>query len=215
MKKKQRKESTDYLKKIVSVLEKFISEIPSTSHKKVKDPTKHSKKIAVKAAADAAIVSGGLAIPPGPWGIVTILPDLLTVWKIQAQMVADIAGTFGKKANLTREQMLYCLFRHAAGQAVRDLVVRVGERVIIKRASLRMIQKVLQKIGWNVTQRFTAKFIARWLPLVGAIGMGAYAFYDTAQVAKTTIELMSQEIEVEKEKKIKRQRKIREKTKKK
>jgi hypothetical protein len=193
-------EPTDYIDKIVNVLKDFISEIPSTSETQVEDPTEHSRKIANKAAANAAIVSGGLAMPPGPLGIVTILPDLLTVWKIQAQMVSDIAGTFGKKANLTQEQMLYCLFRHAAGQAVRDLAVRVGERIIIKRASLRMIQRALQKIGVKITQRLASKFISRWLPVAGAVGIGAYAFYDTAQVAKTTMELMAQDIEVEQKK---------------
>jgi hypothetical protein len=31
--------------------------------------------------------------------------------------------------------------------------------------------------------------IARWLPVVGAIGVGAYARYDTRQVARTAIAL--------------------------
>lgn len=61
------------------------------------------------------------------------------------------------------------------------------------------MQKTLQKIGFRVTQRLAGKVISRWIPVVGAIGVGAYAFYDTAQVAKTTIELMPKEIEVERE----------------
>ena len=41
-------------------------------------------------------------------------------------MVADIVGGNGNKAELTREQMIYCLFRHTAAQAVRDLVARTA-----------------------------------------------------------------------------------------
>lgn len=193
-------ESSDNIGKVVNTLKDFISKIPSTIETEVKDPSAHSREIATKAAAKAALFSGGLALPPGPLGIITIIPDVVAVWKIQAQMVADIAGTFGKTLTLSQEQMLYCLFKHTASQAVRDLVVRVGERVIIKRASLRVIQKALQKIGVKITQRLAGKFISRWLPVAGAIGVGAYAFYDTAQVAKTTMELMSQNIEVEQEK---------------
>jgi len=59
-------------------------------------------------------VAGTLALPPGPLGWMTILPEMVGVWKIQAQMVADIAALYGKTATLTQEQMLYCLFKHTA-----------------------------------------------------------------------------------------------------
>ena len=41
----------------------------------------------------------------------------------------------------------------------------------------------------RVAQRSAGSGIARWLPVVGAVGVGAYAFYDTSQVAGTAIEL--------------------------
>jgi hypothetical protein len=104
-----------------------------------------------------------------------------------------------KQASLTREQMIYCLFRHSAAQAVRDLVVRVGERVLVRRVSLRALQAIAQKIGVRITQRALGKGIARWLPIVGALGVGAYGYYDTGQVAQTAIELFESEIEIEPE----------------
>jgi len=175
----------------------FLSDIPSTSEGEVSDPLVRARAIASNAALKASIVSGSLALPPGPAGIITILPDLVGVWKIQAQMVADIAGAFGKQATLTREQMLYCLFRHAAVQAVRDLVARVGERILIERVTLRTLQAAARKVGVKVTQRVIAKSVARWLPIIGALGVGAYAYYDTAQVAATAIELFRHEIDIE------------------
>jgi len=112
-------------------------------------------------------------------------------------MVADIAGAFGKKVYLGREQMLYCLFRHAAAQAVRDIVVRVGERILIRRPALRVVQQVLRRVGVRITQRLAGGAIARWLPIVGALGVGAYAYYDTGQVAETAIDLFRREIDLE------------------
>jgi len=174
----------------------LISTVPSTSEPRADDPEARTRSIANTAAAKAAVVSGGLSLPPGPLGMLTILPDLITIWKIQSQMIADIAGAFGKKAMLTREQMLYCLFKHAASQAVRDLVIRVGERVIVRRPTFLILQNILRRIGMGITQRVAGKSIGRWLPIIGAIGVGAYAYYDTAQVGLTTIKLFEMEIEV-------------------
>ena len=114
-------------------------------------------------------------------------------------MVADIAGAFGQRASLTREQMLYCLFRHAAAQVVRDLVVRAGERVLVRRLPLRMLQQVVRMIGVRVSQRIIGRGVSRWLPVIGALGVAGYAYYDTGQVAHTTIELFGHAIDVEPE----------------
>jgi hypothetical protein len=185
------------LRRLLEVLERFLSEIPETAELESARPEDRAREIARNAAIKAALLAGGLALPPGPLGYLTILPDLVGIWKIQAQMVADIAGTFGKKAYLGREQMLYCLFRHAAAQAMRDIVVRVGERILIRRPALRVVQQVLRRVGVRITQRLAGGAIARWLPIVGALGVGAYAYYDTGQVAETAIDLFRREIELE------------------
>ena len=187
----------DVTSKFAAAILKFIAEVPSTNERKSKDPAESARKRANMSAAQAAAAAGTLALPPGPAGWLTILPEMVAVWKIQAHMVADIAAFYGKKGTLSQEQMLYCLFKHTASQAVRDLVVRVGERMIVKRASLRVIQTVAQRIGVKVTQRALAKGLSRWLPVVGALGVAAYAYYDTAQVAKVAIELFERDIEIE------------------
>jgi hypothetical protein len=54
-----------------------------------------------------------------------------------------------------------------------------------------------QRIGVKITQRAVAKGLTRWLPVLGALGVAAYAYYDTAQVANSAIELFKSEIEFE------------------
>lgn len=182
--------------KIASIVLGFIADVPESNEHQSRSPELHAKRKASAAARQAALAASALALPPGPAGWLTILPEMVTVWKIQARMVADIAALYGKTATLTREQMLYCLFRHTAAQALRDLVVRGAERFIVRRSSLRAFQSVTQKIGVNVTQRAIGKGVSRWFPVVGAVGVGAYAYYDTAQVAATAMELFACEIEV-------------------
>lgn len=36
---------------------------------------------------------------PGPLGLLTILPDMYAIWRVQAQLVADIAAVYGKTGN--------------------------------------------------------------------------------------------------------------------
>jgi hypothetical protein len=121
---------------------------------------------------------------------------MVGVWRIQRQLVADIAAIYGKKAALTPEVMTYCLFQHTAAQGVRDLVVRVGERALVRRAPWRTLGTLTRRIGARLVRRMAGKGMALWLPLIGAVGIGAYVYFDTAQVAATAMELFEREISV-------------------
>jgi hypothetical protein len=183
--------------KVAQMIIDFVGTIPHAKVERSGRPEDEARRIANAAASKAGLTAGSLALPPGPLGWLTVLPELVAIWKIQAQMVSDIAATFGKEAKLGREQMLYCLFRHTAAQAFRDVVIRLGDRLIFRRASMSALNRVAQRVGVSVSQRAVGKGISRWLPVVGALGVGAYAYYDTAQVAKTAIELFSGIIDVE------------------
>lgn len=172
---------------------------PTSSQHSSPHPTEAVRRATAAAAAKAATAAGTLALPPGPLGWLTVLPELLAVWRIQAQLVADIAAIYGKQGGVTREQMLYCLFKHTASQAVRDLVVRAGERWLVKKASGAALRAVAQRIGVRLSQQGVSKAASRWLPVIGAIGVAAYAYYDTAQVARAASELFSRAIEFDDE----------------
>lgn len=183
----------DSARAVAKAILDVISSVPHTGESLSASPRERGRVIANQAALKAAAVSGTLALPPGPLGVLTLVPDLVMVWRIQAQMVADIGGAFGKTASLSQEQMLYCLFRHAAAQVVRDLGVRVGERFVFRPATLRVLQAIASRLGMHVTQRFIAQSVARWLPVVGSLGVAAYAYFDTGQVAATAVALFEEE----------------------
>ncbi|WP_395680407.1 hypothetical protein [Dokdonella sp.] len=167
--------------------------IPATKEHAIRSPEDRVRAIAAAAANKAALAAGTLALPPGPLGWLTIVPELVAIWGIQRQMVADIAGVYGVSADLTRSHMLYCLFRHAAAQAVRDIGVQVGARLLVQDLPLRVIERIAARIGMSLSKRLVGRGITRWLPVIGALGVGAYAYYDTGQVARTAIALFSGE----------------------
>jgi len=150
------------LNPIVDALRALLGEVPAEAAPPGARPPELVRAAALKAAA----VSGGLALAPGPAGLVTLLPDLLGVWRIQSQLVVDLAACYGQTARVTRESLLFCLFKHGSAQALRDVAARVA-------------------------QRMASKAAARWVPLVGALGVGAYAYYDTARVGRTAIDFFT------------------------
>jgi hypothetical protein len=186
----------ELLDKLFGILFKVIHEIPTSSEKETSEALIRSRKLISEASFKAAAISGALALPSGPLGWFTILPDLAVIWRLQAQMVADIGGAFGKKGKLTEESMIYCLFRHATAQVVRDLVTRMGERLVVQRGSLRVAETVLESIGIKVVHRVARGGLWRLLPAIGALAVAGYAYYDTDQVGQTAIEFFSKDIEL-------------------
>lgn len=173
----------------------LVLHVPPSSEKALAKPDARVHAIGRAAARQASLLAGSLALPPGALGWLTVLPELMGVWRIQAQMVSDIAAVYGKQTALTREAMLYCLFKHVSAQLLRDVAVRVGERVLVREASAKVLQSIAKGLGVRVTQKVLGKGAARLVPLVGAVGVGAYAYFDTMQVAKTAHRLFSQDIE--------------------
>jgi len=168
-----------------------VGEVPSSTRRKSKDAQVESRAAISKAAGRASLTAGAFAIPLGPIGWLTILPEMVAVWRIQAQLVVDIAALHGRKAEISREQMMFCLFRHTAAQAVRDLAVRAGERLIVQQATKQVLKKVAEAVGVKIARRVAGKGITRWLPVIGVVGVAGYAYYDTAQVGSTALEMFS------------------------
>jgi uncharacterized protein (DUF697 family) len=170
-------------------------------------PYDRSREITQKACAKAAAVSGSLALPVGPLGMLTVLPDLVLVWRIQAQMVVDIAAAFGHSEPLTEEDLATCLFNHVAGTAMREFERSIPIDQEQKQASfmLDMLDDVsrsggrdvalrlTRQVGQALVRRFAKRTISRLVPLAGAAIVSTYAALDTKEVARTAVELFSGE----------------------
>lgn len=172
---------------IDGIIGRVITDVPAP---RPQSDTSTPRDLMRAAARRAALVSGSLALPPGPLGMATVLPDLVLIWKIQRQMVADLFGAYGRSAELTRTHMLYCLFRHAASHVLRDVAVRTGQRMVIRHLSGGALRGTLGSLGTVITQRVAGNAAGRWVPALGAAAVASYAYWDTVQVAKTAHRLL-------------------------
>jgi hypothetical protein len=184
------------LARILRALRDAVTSIPSSSEHPSPDRPAQAERLSRSASLRAAAVSGALSVPPGPAGLLTVLPDVLLVWKIQAQLVSDLAAAYGKSVLLTPEGLLHCLFRHAAAQAVRGMVVQAARGFLIRRASAEVFDAALRRVGLSVAERVAGKALSRWVPVLGAVGVGAYAYYDTRRIAKTAVEVFESDLAV-------------------
>lgn len=178
-------ESSSIQEMFNSVVFNLITDIPDSLLCPNRDPDARAEILIKQAALKAAAVSTSLSIPAGFTGVLTSIPDIAAVWRIQAQLVSDIACTYGKFALLSREAMVWCLFRHSAASLLRDVAVRTGSRIVVQKLSLAALQKLLQKIGVKISTNFLGRIALRAIPAIGAVGNGAYTYFDTNEVGKT------------------------------
>ena len=177
-------------REVSGVIERVIADVPMPRAQATQDSAAAADRFAREAARRAALMSAALALPPGPLGMLTVLPDLYLIWKVQRQLVADIFALHGRTAELTRSHMMYCLFRHLASQVLRDVVVRAGERALVRQLTSNAFRSTLGTLGVTVAKRVAGTSAGRWVPLAGAAAVGAYAYWDTLQVAKTARRLL-------------------------
>jgi hypothetical protein len=170
--------------KTSKILFDLVTAIPESLVSPTENPEIKIKTLIKKASVKTGVLSATLAIPAGSVGVLTIIPDLTAIWRIQAQLVADIAASYGQIAVLSREAMVWCLFRHTASQLVRDVAVRTGSRIIMQKVSVSALRALLQKIGIQASSKLLGRALFRAIPALGAIGSGAYAYYDTQEVGK-------------------------------
>ncbi len=188
---KKKKTPTDL---IVNKLYDLLSQVPEAKFSgKPSDPV-FVKQIVRRHAVQASSVSAALSIPGGVVGLLSVIPDVAAVWRIQAQMIANVAAAHGKEALVTREQMIWCMFRQMAFGMAKELIVQQGSRYLVKQVQPKMIQKIAEKIGHGIVKGQGAKLISKAVPLVGSVSSGALTYYDTMRVGKNARELYSKEV---------------------
>ncbi|MDZ4724991.1 MAG: hypothetical protein SH817_02455 [Leptospira sp.] len=143
-----------------------------------------------------ALISGTCSLPPGPLGLISILPELLIIYRIQGQLVLDIAALHGKEVHVTKELLLYCIFKHGSAQIFRKIIEESSLKILIRPTTVRLFQVMLEKLGLMITHKVIRRQFARWIPLGGAFVTGTIAYFDTKKVGNTAHYLFSKELVV-------------------
>ena len=140
-----------------------------------------------------AAISGGSSLVPGPIGMLAIVPELVLVTRNQISLIYDVAAAHGQKEAITKE-LLAAVFVSAMGTTAGGLLVVQGSKLLVKRASLQVFQKLVVILGGKITQQALKSAISKWLPGVGAAAMAAWSNYMTRKIGNKSKELFSKQI---------------------
>ncbi|XDD54053.1 hypothetical protein AB3N62_16505 [Leptospira sp. WS4.C2] len=163
----------------------------------IQPPDNLIQELVQNASFKSGLVSATCSLPPGPLGILSILPELLFVYRIQGHLILDIAALYGKEVQVTRELLLYCLFKHGGAHVFRKIIEESSLKILIRPTTVRVFQTMLEKLGILISKSIIRKQFARWIPIGGAVVTGTFAYYDTKRVGQTAMDLFSKEIHAE------------------
>ncbi len=152
------------------------------------------EEIIQQASWKTAAISATCSLPGGPIGFLTILPELIMIFRVQGYLVKDIAAIYGKDAQLTKELLLFSLFKNGGAHLFRKFVEETSVKILIRPATVKTFQTLLEKVGLSISRRILRKNLTRWVPLAGAVMTGGFTFFDTTTVGRNAKEIFSKEI---------------------
>src|SRR5436305_447033 len=74
----------------------------------------------------------------------------------------------------------------ARGRAAPNAHDEGSEHAMLGVVTSTAVQGTATVLGMHITRRIAGAAAGRWIPLAGAAAVGAYAYWDTLQVAKAT-----------------------------
>ncbi|WP_346291012.1 TerB family tellurite resistance protein [Sphaerothrix gracilis] len=164
-----------------------------------KIPNQDSIKAIIQTyASKNALISGGAGLVPGPLGMLAAVPEIGFVIRNQIEMIYDIGTAYGKKQVLTKE-LLAGVFSTAIGSGALGLLTVQGSKVLVKRASLRFLQKAVQLLAGKVTQRMLRSMVSKYVPVAGAAAMAAWSNLSTRTIGKQATIIFEKEITISSE----------------
>ncbi|WCL49421.1 hypothetical protein [Leptospira sp. GIMC2001] len=183
----------DFLQKMVELVS-GIEDYQSPYSGSDRPPEELTEEIIKNAAWKAGTISATCSLPGGAFGFLTLVPELVMIFRLQSYLVKDIAAIYQKEAQLTRELLLFCLFKHGGAHLFRKFIEETGVRILIRPTTVRAFQSILQKLGMDISKRVLRKNLTRWVPFAGAAITGSFAFFDTKAVGKNAIDIFSKDI---------------------
>jgi uncharacterized protein (DUF697 family) len=146
-----------------------------------------------------ALISGGLNLIPGPWGMAAAIPEIVLIIKNQLNLIYDIGKSYGFKKDKLTPDLILAIFASTVGSKTIGILTMQGGKVLVRRSSLKVVQKLTTIIGGKVTQQIAKSTIAKYIPVVGAAGMAAWSNYSTKKIGNRAHKLFSKKFEFETE----------------
>jgi uncharacterized protein (DUF697 family) len=196
---KVKSDSDEFSNKIANALEGIFESVALTRKQHfienpTKRPTPQDIDSIVKGYSNQnALIAGATNLIPGPLGMLATVPELVAIIRNQIQMIYDLGVSHGKESSLN-STLLLGLFSTVLGEGAIGLVAIKGKQLLVKKASVQVIQKVVFWLGGTISQKLLKRFIAKWLPVVGAAAMAIWARQSTMSMGEKASKMLAMDI---------------------
>lgn len=155
------------------------------------------EEMTTTAAKKASVISAGANLPPGPFSLLTVIPELVAVSKVQIDLIYRIAKYY-KKQRVINKTIVLLIMANALGITLgRSIFRTAGKRVVIKVLGSRVLMQFAKRIGIQISSRVIAKLPVRIIPGVAAVIFGWLSYSMTKKIGEKADELLSQDIKME------------------
>lgn len=185
--------------KIATILEEAIEHtIASRQEHFVQHPEKKPSALDIDRiingyATQNFVIAGASNLIPGPLGMLAALPELTLILRNQLQMIYDLATAHGKQQDMNKYALLG-IFASAMGEGAVALASIEGRNLLIKRASLKVVQKLLQWLGTKISQKLLKHLLAKWVPVAGVVVMATWSRQSTLDLGHRAEKMLRYDI---------------------
>ena len=142
-------------------------------------------------------ISGISGLIPGPAGLIAIIPELKATIGNQITMIYDIGVANGKEEHMSKEMVLSLAMQSGFGSAGINALARQGEKVLIKKASVKAFQQLAKSLGIKVSQSVVKSTVTKFVPVLGGVAIGIWVKYTTAKIGENSAFVLGQNLQIE------------------
>ena len=129
-------------------------------------------------------VSATMSAVWGPAGWATILPEIMTVMKIQMNLVYKIANCH-QKLDCLNHTVTLLIFANALGLTIGPQVLsRIGTRLAVQSLGRPAVSRIARKIGIEIAVKTSQRAAGRWVPVLLAPVFGLLSRKMTGKIGR-------------------------------
>jgi ABC-type Fe3+-siderophore transport system permease subunit len=191
--------TNDFATQFANALEGIFESVALTRKQHfIQNPTKRPSQQDIDSivkgyANQNAVIAGAANLIPGPWGMLATIPEMVAVIRNQIQMIYDLGVAHGKEANLSSD-LLLGIFSTVLGGGAIGLVTVKGSQLLLKRASVQVLQKIIFWLGGSISQKLLRRFVAKWLPILGVAAMVLWSRQSTIEMGEKASKMLAMSI---------------------
>lgn len=150
-----------------------------------------------EAARKAFWVSTTLSAVWGPAGLATILPEIMTLIKIQMTLVYKIAN-YHQKLHVLNHTVILLIFANALGLTIGPKILqKIGTGLVVRSIGMPVISGIARKVGMEIAVKIAQKAAGRWIPVLLAPAFGLLSKKMTIKIGWEADHLFAENMEVE------------------